>query len=285
MSNRPRIEQFWFGTSHLKLFGVLRSTLTSGDEAPPGVVFFTGFGQSKAGFHFMFTRIAQRLAPLMPTLQFDYRGWGESEGETTECTLSSLIEDAHMAKRVLQERFGCHRYILIGAGFGNWIAAYAGLSSPGSALVLLAPYRSPLPLRQIVGARHAANLTARLAIVDTAQLGSWSSRSPLSRFFLALGASRSYSKGILLRWQLLTELANIDAASLLRDYSGPAIEFHPSTELPLALIPHQSTLELPEGTLHLSHPLNQDFINDHIFSWVQDLQREIKFSSREGGPR
>lgn len=263
------IEQFWFGGTSLKLFGVLR--YPSSAYHPLGAIFCTGFGQNKSGFHFTFTRMAHQLSSIMPTLQFDYRGWGDSEGETTVCTLSTLLEDTQMAMDVLRERTGCRRYMLIGAGFGNWIAASAGCCSPDNALVLLAPYLSPLPLRQAVGEAYAALLTDQRAIIDTAQLGHWESGSVLSQCFLALGASRSYAKGISVRWQLLTDLAGIDSMALLHAYPGPALEFYQAHGRPLAAISHQQTLELPEGVPHLSHPKNHDFMIDALFSWASHL--------------
>lgn len=264
------VEQFWFGNTSQKLLGVLHKQPHSDPRL--GIIFLPGFGQTMAGTHFLFSRLAQQLSLLHPTFQFDYRGWGDSEGETSDCTLASLLKDAEMAMHELQRRTACKNFVLVGAGFGNWIAAKTGRQYGKSALILLAPYRSPVSLDRTFEGFVPADGDS---LVDTARLGDWTRLNPLVQFFRELGSGTSHAKGILVRWQLIVELAAINAIDWLRDYPGPVLEIYSPTDEPLRAVSHQESVALPYngGTFYIR---NRDFIERKIISWLSNLPQEFE---------
>jgi|GEM_PF-3373733 len=262
------VEQFWFGTSREKLLGVLRSP--GEGENRWGCLFFPGFGQTKAGSYFIFSRLAQRLSAFMPTLQFDYRGWGDSQGESVDCTLESLLTDAGEAVRELQRRTGCEYLMMIGAGFGNWIAARAGNRTPPAALVLLSPYREPLTALW----REAVPVPLTDEFVDTARLGDWSTGGPLLTTFQRLGEGLNRSKGIRVSAGLLEGLTSIHPVVWLKDYPGPVLEVQAAGELQLDFLPHRRTVLVPRSDFMLLHPADRELVVDEVTAWAQRLVEE-----------
>ena len=72
-----------FDCQGLQLMGVVAEPAQA-PAAGTGVVIITGGPQYRAGAHRMFTRLARALAAAgHPTLRFDLRGMGDSEGEFT----------------------------------------------------------------------------------------------------------------------------------------------------------------------------------------------------------
>ena len=264
------VAQIWFGNTSQKLLGVLRKQSYSDHRL--GILFLPGFGQTMAGTHFLFTRLAQQLSSVFPTFQFDYRGWGDSEGETSDCTVESLLRDAEMAAHELQKNTKCKKLVLVGAGFGNWIAAKIGRQHGKAALILLAPYRSPVSLEETFGKFMPAEDDT---LIDTARLGDWTQLNPLVQFFRELGSGKSHAKGILVRWQFVVELAAINAADWLRDYPGPVLEFYSPTDGPLKAVSHQKSIALPHsgGTFYIK---NRDFIEREVTSWLMGLDGEFE---------
>lgn len=66
-----------------RLWAVLSRPADAGAEASTGVVIVVGGPQYRVGSHRQFVLLARGLAQAgFPTLRFDYRGMGDSEGET-----------------------------------------------------------------------------------------------------------------------------------------------------------------------------------------------------------
>lgn len=258
------IEQFWFGTTSFKLLGVLRYPLRMHSEW--GIIFFPGFGQTKAGSYFIFTRLAQQIAASVPAFQFDYRGWGDSEGESTICSLSSLQEDGHMAVLELKRRTGCKNLVFIGSGFGNWIAAMLGRQYHAS-LVLLAPYRSPILLPETVQKQLYSGNT----LVDTASLGDWKQNSFVEYLFQLLGSGLNRAKGIKIQSDFLIELSLIDSLSLLNDYPGAILAFQPEEDLLASGALQWKTVTLLRSDSRLLNPMDRDYIEKEVISWINHI--------------
>lgn len=268
------IEQFWFGSCSCKLLGVLRRP--SKESTTWGVLFLPGFGQTKAGSYFIFSQLAQKISTVVPTFQFDYRGWGDSEGETSSCTLKTLLDDAEVAVNELKHRISCSNLILVGSGFGNWVATKIALQHSNTALILMAPYYSPVFLTEVFGKQITDEMSEDVTLIDTALLGPWTSNSLLLQFFQRLGEGLHRSKGILVQWQFLIELATIDSVSLLQDYLGPVLEFYSTDEAILDAASHHTVIALPRSDFRLLHPADRDLIRTSSFSWICQLIGEGK---------
>ncbi|MFI0895460.1 alpha/beta hydrolase [Streptomyces sp. NPDC020983] len=106
-----------------------------------GVVLVHGGGvtRDEGGF---FTRLATGLADSgIPSLRFDLRGHGESEGRQEELTLATILNDIRVAVSRLRDATSVQEITLLGASFGGGVCAYyaAKRADDISRLVLFNP--------------------------------------------------------------------------------------------------------------------------------------------------
>jgi pimeloyl-ACP methyl ester carboxylesterase len=122
----------------LRLSGSLVSPDTPSSQ---GVVLVHGGGvtREEGGF---FTRLATGLADGgIPSLRFDLRGHGESEGRQEELTLATILNDIRVAVSRLRDATTVQEITLLGASFGGGVCAYYAAKRAGdvSRLVLFNP--------------------------------------------------------------------------------------------------------------------------------------------------
>jgi alpha-beta hydrolase superfamily lysophospholipase len=88
-----------------------------------------GVTRHEGGF---FTRLASGLAEAgIPSLRFDIRGHGESEGRQEDLTISGIVNDIRSAVEHIRGETGSHRANVIGASFGGGISAFYASRYPG----------------------------------------------------------------------------------------------------------------------------------------------------------
>jgi len=120
----------------------LRGTLVvpSGKPANAAVlVHGGGVTRHESGF---FTRLASGLAEAgIPSLRFDIRGHGESEGRQEDLTISGVVNDIRSAVEHIRAETGSHQASVIGASFGGGISAFYASRYPEQVnrLVLVNP--------------------------------------------------------------------------------------------------------------------------------------------------
>jgi uncharacterized protein len=111
----------------------LRGTLvTPGEVSGSPVVLVHGGGvtREEGGF---FTRLAAGLAGAgLPSLRFDLRAHGESEGRKEELTLSGAANDVRAASEFLRAEVGTASVGLIAASFGGGLAVLHAARHPGA---------------------------------------------------------------------------------------------------------------------------------------------------------
>jgi uncharacterized protein len=98
-----------------------------------------GVTRHEGGF---FTRLASALAEVgAPSLRFDFRGHGESEGRQEDLTISGVLNDIRSASEHVSDKTSSHRINLIGTSFGGGISAYYASRCPDQVerLVLFNP--------------------------------------------------------------------------------------------------------------------------------------------------
>jgi uncharacterized protein len=107
------------------IFGVLHQPVQP--SPAPAVVILHGFVGSKDNPHRMFVKLAQRLAESgYAALRIDFRGCGDSEGESEDRTGESDISDARKALDFLEAQPGIRgdQLGIIGLSWGGAVAAY-----------------------------------------------------------------------------------------------------------------------------------------------------------------
>ncbi|MBN1864205.1 MAG: alpha/beta fold hydrolase [Victivallales bacterium] len=131
---------FSFDSCGLRLFGVFcepferRSTLA--------LVFLHGWGSYRIGPHRIFVDMARAFAGNgFVSLRFDFRGRGESEGESDKITLLDMITDAHKAVEEATRIPGIDGAVLVGLCSGAEVAAGVAATNPKvrAAILLSAP--------------------------------------------------------------------------------------------------------------------------------------------------
>jgi pimeloyl-ACP methyl ester carboxylesterase len=98
-----------------------------------------GVTRDESGF---FTRLAVGLAEAgMPSLRFDFRAHGDSEGRQEDLTLSGVVNDIRAAVGCVRRQTGSPAVNLIGTSFGGGLCAFFAAHYPDQVrrLALLNP--------------------------------------------------------------------------------------------------------------------------------------------------
>ena len=122
----------YFGERDESRFGWLH--LPEGSAARAAVVLCPPLGIEALNAHWVYRRLASELAASgVAALRFDYRGTGDSSGETNHVT--GLVEDVAAAVRFVRD-CGAPSVALVGLRVGATLAAKAAEAQPVDALVL-----------------------------------------------------------------------------------------------------------------------------------------------------
>lgn len=105
----------------LRLRGTFVATATSSASAAL-LIHGGGVTRDEGGF---FTRLAAGLAHAgIPSLRFDFRAHGESEGDQRDLTLAGIVNDIRAAADHVQTDLAPGPIHLLGASFGGGISAF-----------------------------------------------------------------------------------------------------------------------------------------------------------------
>jgi uncharacterized protein len=139
ISSEPATSEIIFRSlDGLRLYGTfVRPVVLAG----PAVVLVHGGGvtRDEGGF---FARMATGLAAAgLPSLRFDYRAHGASEGRQEDLTISGVLNDIYAAVEQVLGAVGDGQVSLVGASFGGGISAYFAAHHPSllHRVVLLNP--------------------------------------------------------------------------------------------------------------------------------------------------
>jgi fermentation-respiration switch protein FrsA (DUF1100 family) len=131
-----------------QLVGMLH--LPDGPGPHPAVLFYHGFTGDRIENHFIFVKMARRLAAAgMVAMRFDFRGSGESQGEFVDMTLPAEVDDARMALAWLRAHpaVDATNVSILGLSMGGAVAAaIAGEDPDVRKLVLWSALAAPLEL-------------------------------------------------------------------------------------------------------------------------------------------
>lgn len=178
------------------------------------IVFLPGFSQTKAGAYFLFTQICDLLAENIATVQFDYRGFGDSEGESEEADLETMYQDAKEITNWVYRKNICDAYTYIGHGVGNYLAAKLVSDMMGTDAILIAPQL--YPLKSVL----KFNLIIKTIedfdgdIIDTGDLYKWDKN--MDDFFAILGGRLNRSKGIVVKKVFLSQVISFNLSEFCK---------------------------------------------------------------------
>ena len=133
-------QALWFDVNGTPVLGILALPERAEDRQRVGVLICVGGPQYRVGSHRQFVLLARRLAAAgYPTLRFDYRGIGDSDGLPRPFT--EVGKDITAASKVLQDRVVIDGVVL----WGLCDAASAALlalkrQSPVVGIVLVNPW-------------------------------------------------------------------------------------------------------------------------------------------------
>lgn len=124
-----------------KIFGIIHRPLNI--EKSPAILVCHGLGGQKAGRNRTYVELAQALAKNgITVLRIDFRGSGDSEGNTADITVESKVSDAQKALDFLQQdqRVDASKIGLFGRSLGGAVAVItAQRRQTVKSLVLWAP--------------------------------------------------------------------------------------------------------------------------------------------------
>ena len=151
----------FFSTPGQRLFGVLHA---ADADATVGWVFCHPFAEEKLWAHRVFVSMARELARAgMPVLRFDYRGYGDSDGQFEQFTLADHVADVHTAIAELRARAPrIERVNLLGLRYGAGVAVLAALDNAAvGRLVLWDPV---VDFEQYLLDQLRSNLTTQMVL-------------------------------------------------------------------------------------------------------------------------
>jgi pimeloyl-ACP methyl ester carboxylesterase len=120
-----------FASDGATVRGILHRPPGAVPDTAPGMVFLHGWSGCRLGPHRMFVTAARMLcADGIPCLRFDFRGRGESDGQTRAGTIRSMTDDACRAVDHLERELGTRPVLLLGICSGGKVAVAAAARDP-----------------------------------------------------------------------------------------------------------------------------------------------------------
>lgn len=163
-----------FESAGLTLRGVLHLPAPSEKASATGVVFLHGWGGSRIGVHRMYVHAARRLALRgCSCLRFDFAGRGESDGDSKNATINTMVVDARNAASFLFTCTPVSRIVFLGICSGAKVAIEAASDDTRvTGLVLWAP--EPMGYLRSVGTKAARSASMfREYVKKLARPGTW----------------------------------------------------------------------------------------------------------------
>ncbi len=135
-----------FESNGLQIVGMLHSPVKNSTKNP-AVLLLHGFTGNKSENHFLFTKLARKLAEAgYVCLRFDFTGSGDSQGNFKDMSIFTELDDAKAALQFLsqQSQVDTNRIGLLGLSMGGCVAALlAGENDRIKSLILLSAVANP----------------------------------------------------------------------------------------------------------------------------------------------
>lgn len=280
-----------FGPSG-QLFGIIHA-LSSCSPSSPLVIFLPGFGQPSTEKNYLFTRLRHLLASKgCRCMQFDYYGHGDSDGDLSEVSLSSLVSDTNHIISDMVVQNSPSTIFLVGNGLGAIVGIKAIQSLNGqfsSEQVQHIIINPPLqPLRKVFSNEDLQKLynIKGNGIPCTDLVGGENYYTledfPIERlqYILQLGSHITNLHGQSVSMRLLQELESLDTIQLIQSIPQHVHillgDLHPCLDK-LKCVPNACLYTLSKVQYYFQSPQAQDELINTVDKIVyQTLQyREV----------
>jgi pimeloyl-ACP methyl ester carboxylesterase len=149
----------------------LRGTLHLPDASRPcpAVLWLHGFGGTRVEAHRLFVDGARKLALQgVASLRIDYRGCGESDGDSLDMTIESQLADARAALEALASHpnVDASRIAVVGFSLGAAIASQLTQADGVAAMAFWSPVVFPVPIFARMGLYSAHPELSRQGWID-----------------------------------------------------------------------------------------------------------------------
>jgi pimeloyl-ACP methyl ester carboxylesterase len=229
------------------------------------VLWLHGFFGHRLEAHRLFVEGARRLAKRgIASIRFDFRGSGESDGEFSDTSIATQVEDARRALEILRAQPGVDgsRLALVGYSLGSAIASQLA-DEPGlQAMVHWAPVVFPVPIFARMGLYAAHPELHRQGWID----------------------ANGYKVGR----RFLGELAPLDPLSALADWEKPlyvlygaedTVATSENAEALLSEIPNAEGERLPHATHTFATVPARTWLLDRTEGWLADKLTGVAIKS------
>jgi len=123
------------------LWGVIHNPENAGSSLPV-IVFLHGWAGNRLGPHRLFVPMARAFASAgYPCLRFDFRGRGDSAGDSAEVSILTMTEDTSLAVEFVRRTWANRFIVLCGICSGTKAAIAASSMHEISGMILLSPER------------------------------------------------------------------------------------------------------------------------------------------------
>lgn len=212
----------------------------AGSARVPAVLWLHDFARDRNGNQRAFLEGARRLAERgIASLRLDFRGCGESGGDSAETSLRSMVEDARAALAALRADSGidAERLAIVGESLGAAVASQLA-DEPGIAgIVMWSPIVFPVPIFARMGLYAAHPELSRQGWID--------------------------HQGHRVGREFLSELTPLDPLSALANWSKPLVVLYGGEDM-------VATSENPEALLSEIPGARGECLPDadHVFGTV-----------------
>jgi exosortase A-associated hydrolase 2 len=205
---------FFFPNGGYSLFGILHEPAEPSTR--PAFVFCHPLAEEKLWAHRVYVSFARRLAAAgFPVLRFDYMGNGDSDGDFSQSSLTTIKSDVRCAVDWVRDRTRVNAVSLLGLRFGGTIAGLmAEELRDVRHLVMWAPI--------IDGARYMQDV---LRVNLTTQMATYKEiRQDRVELVAAMEQGQTVNvDGYELSLPMYTEVSAINFAAVPKTFDGPCL--------------------------------------------------------------
>ena len=205
--------------------GKICTLVSYNDKCTKGILYFHGFGHNKCETGFIYSRIARELLEMgYASCQFDFCGFGDSEGDTKNVTFETLLQDAKICFNYLDKIYPIS--IFVSCGIGSSIAAYLLKEHKNMDFICLSPKFAPYADSTKLGIKNS----------EIIEIADYLDSVKVNNYFRSLGASSGNIGGYQIGRSFLCSFLEKDPVKEIGQYARTGIIINSDTDLNLRTI-------------------------------------------------